>query len=224
LPHDPSFVERKQKPCWEYRMAIRDKVKEYGKSLLFAGLIALFVRSFVVEAFTIPSGSMEPTLLVGDYLLVNRLSYVVKFPFTDLVLFDTGNPKPGDTVVFRFPLDHSKDFIKRVVATGGDTVEVRDKVVYVNGLRADFPGARLSSDADIPGFLSPRDNLGPITVPPDSYFVMGDNRDNSLDSRFWGFVKKDELVGKAEILYFSYDRSSDMLHRVRWERVGHLIR
>ncbi len=201
-----------------------DKFKEYGKSLLIAVLIALFVRSFAVEAFTIPSGSMEPTLLVGDYLLVNRLSYVVKAPFTDIVLFNLGQPKPGDTVVFRYPVDPSKDFIKRVVATGGDTVEIRDKTVYVNGRKRTDTTARFISNTDIPGSLSPRDNLGPITVPPDSYFVMGDNRDNSLDSRFWGFVKKDDLVGKAEVLYFSYDHDADLLHHVRWERVGRLIR
>jgi signal peptidase I len=200
------------------------KLKEYGKSLLIAAMIAFFLRGFVVEAFNIPSGSMEPTLLVGDYLLVNRLSYVVKAPFTDTVLFNIGSPKPGDTVVFRFPRDHSKDFIKRVIAKGGDTIEIRDKVVYVNGQKADDRMARYSDDTDIPGFLSFKDNLGPITVPPDCYFVMGDNRDNSLDSRFWGFVRKNELVGKAEILYFSYDHSADLLHSIRWGRVGHLIR
>jgi len=205
-------------------MHLNAKLKEYGKSLIIAAVIAFFLRSFVVEAFNIPSGSMEPTLLVGDYLLVNRLSYVVKVPFTDRVLFNIGSPKPGDTVVFRFPLDHSKDFIKRVVAKGGDTLEIRDKVVYVNGLKADDSRARFSDDTDIPAFLSFKDNFGPVTVPSDCYFVMGDNRDNSLDSRFWGFVRKDELVGKAEVLYFSYDHSADLLHSVRWGRVGHLIR
>ena len=200
-----------------------DTIKEYGKSLLIAGLIVPFVRSFVVEAFAIPSGSMEPTLLVGDYLLVNRLSYVVKAPFTNTVLFDIGDPKPGDTVVFRFPLDHSKDFIKRVVAKGGDTVEIRDKIVYVNGQRNSNGSARFTSVRDISGFLSPRDNIGPIIVPPDSYFVMGDNRDNSFDNRFWGFVRRDDLIGKAEVVYFSRDRSADPLRGVRWERVGHLI-
>ncbi len=202
---------------------LKDKIKEYGKSLLIAGLIALFVRSFVVEAFTIPSGSMEPTLLVGDYLLVSRLSYSIKVPFTDTVLLNLGQPKPGDTVVFRFPLDPSKDFIKRVVAKGGDTIEIRDKSVYVNGKEISNGGAQYTSNLDIPSILSPRDNFGAVTVPADSYFVMGDNRDNSYDSRFWGFVKRDELVGKAEILYFSYDRNADWLHRIRWERLGRLI-
>ncbi len=200
-----------------------NQIKEYGKSLFIAVLIAFLVRSFVVEAFTIPSGSMEPTLMVGDYLLVSRLSYAVKVPLTDIVLFNLGQPKPGDTVVFRYPQDHSKDFIKRVVAKGGDTVEIRDKLVYVNGQKMSYPGAQYTSNVDIPSIFSPRDNFGPVTVPPDSYFVMGDNRDNSYDSRFWGFVKRDELVGKAEVLYFSYDRNADLLHRIRWERLGRLI-
>src|SRR5512137_1036982 len=116
-------------------MAVKSRTREYVESLLIAVLLALFVRSFVVEAFTIPSGSMEPTLLVGDYLLVNRLSYVMKMPFTDTVLLNTGAPKRGDTIVFRYPLDHSKDFVKRVIAKEGDTVEIRDKTVYVNGSR-----------------------------------------------------------------------------------------
>jgi signal peptidase I len=204
-------------------MTLRDSMKEYGKSLLMAALIVLLIRSFAVEAFNIPSGSMEPTLVVGDYLLVSRLSYTVKAPFTDIVLFNLWEPKPGDTVVFRFPLDHSKDFVKRVVAKGGDTVEIRDKIVYVNGQTISVPSARFTSQADIPAFLSPRDNFGPITVPPGSYFVMGDNRDNSFDSRFWGFVKRGDLIGKAEVLYFSYDHNADLLHRIRWERLGRLI-
>ncbi len=205
-------------------MPLGSKIKEYGKSLIIAGLLALFVRSFVVEAFTIPSGSMEPTLLVGDYLLVNRLSYVVKLPFTDIVLLDLADPKPGDTVVFRYPLDHTKDFIKRVIAKEGDRVAIRDKIVYVNGRRISDPHARFESPDDITDGSSPRDNFGPITVPAQCYFVMGDNRDDSLDSRFWGFVRKDELVGKAGLLYFSHDRNGDLIHQVRWERIGHLVR
>ena len=205
-------------------MTISDKIKEYAKSLLIAAFLALFVRSFVAEAFTIPSGSMKPTLLVGDYLLVNRLSYVVKAPFSDIVLLNLGEPKPGETIVFRYPRDRSKDFIKRVVATPGDTVEIRNKIVYVNGRKSRDANARFMDEESLPGFLSPRDNLAPTIVPPDSYFVMGDNRDNSLDSRYWGFVKRDDLVGKAEVLYFSYAAGADLFHSVRWERIGRLIR
>ena len=206
-------------------MAAKSRTREYVESLLIAGFLALFVRSFVVEAFTIPSGSMEPTLLVGDYLLVNRLSYVMKIPFTDTVLLNTGAPKRGDTIVFRYPVDHSKDFVKRVIAKEGDTVEIRDKAVYVNGSRAEDGNARFADPNVIPGNFSERDNFGPVTVPKDSYFAMGDNRDNSLDSRFWGFVKRDELVGRAVILYFSWDGGSgDLLHHIRWERIAHVIR
>ncbi len=206
-------------------MAAKSRTREYVESLLIAVFLALFVRSFVVEAFTIPSGSMEPTLLVGDYLLVNRLSYVMKIPFTDTVLLNTGAPKRGDTIVFRYPVDHSKDFVKRVIAKEGDTVEIRNKAVYVNGSRAEDGNARFADPNVIPGNFSERDNFGPITVPKDSYFAMGDNRDNSLDSRFWGFVKRDELVGRAVILYFSWDgRSEDLLHHIRWQRIAHVIR
>jgi signal peptidase I len=156
---------------------------------------------------------------VGDYLLVNRLSYVMKVPFTDIVLLNIGQPKRGDTIVFRYPEDHSKDFIKRVIAKEGDTVEIRDKVVYVNGSKVEDGNARFADHSIIPGNLSERDNFGPVIVPKDSYFAMGDNRDNSLDSRFWGFVKKDELVGKAVILYFSWNgRGSYSPHTVGEDR------
>ncbi len=206
-------------------MSSKGRTREYIESLLIAVLLALFVRSFVVEAFTIPSGSMEPTLQIGDYLLVSRLSYVMKVPFTDTVLLKLGTPKVGDTVVFRYPVDHSKDFIKRVIAKQGDTVEIRDKIVYVNGSRVKDSNAWFADHTILPATVSERDNFGPVTVPPDCYFVMGDNRDNSLDSRFWGFVKRDELVGRAVILYFSWDRrSEDWLHRIRWERIAHLVR
>ena len=206
-------------------MVQKSKTREYVESLLIAAVIALLVRGFVVQAFRIPSGSMEPTLLVGDHLLVNRLSYEMKLPFTDIVLFDLGSPERGDIVVFRYPQDRSKDFIKRVIGIGGDTVEVRNKAVFVDGKRIKDTHAFFEDKSIIPASLSARDNLGPVTVPKDCYFVMGDNRDNSLDSRFWGFVKRDELVGKAVILYFSWNgRSEDVLHHVRWERIAHLIR
>ena len=148
---------------------------------------------------------------------------MVKAPFTNIVLLDLGEPKQGDTVVFRFSLDHTKDFIKRVVAKGGDTVEIRDKMVYVNERRYIDGSARFATPQDIPAFLSSRDNLGPVLVPRDSYFVMGDNRDDSYDSRFWGFVKRDDLIGKVEVVYFSPDHNAGPLHAVRWERVRHLI-
>jgi signal peptidase I len=206
-------------------MAQKSKTREYAESLLIAALIAFFVRSFFVQAFKIPSSSMEPTLLVGDHLLVNRLSYVVKVPFSDIVLLQVGEPKRGDVVVFRYPVDRSKDFIKRLIAREGDVVEIRDKVVYINGAPINDPHAVFAESSVIPGHFSQRDNFGPVTVPKGAYFMMGDNRDRSLDSRFWGFVETKDLVGKALILYFSWNnRADDVLHYVRWSRIGRLIR
>jgi signal peptidase I len=206
-------------------MTQKSKAREYIESLLIAALIAFVVRGFVVQAFRIPSGSMEPTLLVGDHLLVNRLSYVMKVPFTDIVLFHLGTPNRGDVIVFRYPEDRTKDFIKRVIGKEGDVIEIKDKTVFLNGKKMVDPHAHFAEDRTIPGVYAPRDNMNPITVPKGSYFVMGDNRDRSLDSRFWGFVKTDDLVGRALIIYFSLDTTpEDILHYVRWERIASLIR
>jgi signal peptidase I len=206
-------------------MTQKSKTREYAESLVIAAVIAFLVRGFVVQAFRIPSGSMEPTLLVGDHLLVNRMSYVMKVPFTDIVILNLGSPKKGDVIVFRYPADRTKDFIKRNIAEGGDTVRVRDKALYINGQKVSDPHAHFVEGSVVPALLSPRDNFGPVTVPKDQFFVMGDNRDRSLDSRFWGFVKRDDLVGRALILYFSLDTGSDdILHYVRWERIGQPIR
>ena len=203
----------------------KSKTREYVESLLIAAVIAFFVRSFIIQAFKIPSSSMEPTLLIGDHLLVNRLSYVLKVPFTDMVLFNLGDPKRGDVVVFRYPVDRTKDFIKRVIAVSGDTVEIKDKAIYVNGKKAEDSHAYFADQTIIPAYLSPKDNLPAFVVPKNSYFVMGDNRDRSLDSRFWGFVGKDDLVGRALVLYFSWNGKADSpLDFVRWPRIGRLIR
>jgi signal peptidase I len=206
-------------------MAEKSKTREYIESLVIAALIALIVRSFVVQAFKIPSSSMEPTLLVGDHLLVNRLSYEVKVPFSDIVIFQVGTPERGDVIVFRYPVDRSKDFIKRVIGREGDVIEIRDKVIYLNGQQMADPHAHFAEKTLIPGFFSQRDNFGPVTVPKGSYFVMGDNRDRSLDGRFWGFVKNEDLVGKALIIYFSWDgKANEVLEYIRFNRIGRLIR
>jgi len=203
-------------------MKEKTKIRQLAETIAIAALLAIFVRSFVVEAFTIPSSSMEPTLLVGDYLLANRLSYVVKVPFTDVVLFRLGEPKRGDIVIFRYPLDPSKDYVKRIIAKGGDMVEVRDKIVYVNGVRVEEGYAHFTDHMNI---QQPRDNFRPVKVPKDCYFAMGDNRDNSSDSRFWGFLKEGDLVGKAEIIYFSLDGdAASLFTSVRWQRLGHVVR
>lgn len=203
----------------------KSKTREYVESLIIAAIIAFFVRSFFIQAFKIPSSSMEPTLLIGDHLLVNRLSYVMKIPFTDKVIFSFGDPMKGDVIVFRYPVDPDKDFIKRVIATEGDTIEIRNKVIYINGKKIDDKHGYYSDASIITDQLNPRDNFGPYKVPKNAYFVMGDNRDRSLDSRYWGVVRKDELVGKALILYFSWNgKPANMLDYIRWSRIGKLIK
>ncbi|MHB8108486.1 MAG: signal peptidase I [Syntrophorhabdaceae bacterium] len=206
----------------------KSKTREYIESILVAALIALVVRSFVIQAYKIPSGSMEPTLLVGDHLLVNRMSYVIKMPVTDTILFSTGKPKRGDIVVFRYPEDPSKDYIKRVIATEGEKVEIRNKRIFINGQKINDPWGHFRADSFTSrGFLPfvDKDNMPPQIVPKDNYFVMGDNRDNSLDSRYWGYVNKRHLVGKALIIYFSWDSNSmDALSYIRWSRIGWFIK
>jgi signal peptidase I len=183
-------------------------LREYGEALFIALILALFIRAFLAQAFSIPSGSMQPTLQVGDYLLVNKFIYGIRNPFTNRVLIPLGQPHRGDVVVFIFPQDQTKDYIKRVIGLPGDKVQIINKKVYINGKQLETPQARYTDDTMIPPpsspTESPRDNFGPAEVPPNSYFVMGDNRDHSYDSRFWGFVPNDALKGKAFIIYFSW--------------------
>jgi len=195
-------------------------LREYGEAILVAVILALFIRTFVVQAFKIPSGSMKPTLLVGDHILVNKFIYGIKIPFLDKTLIPIADPKRGDVIVFKFPEDPKKDFIKRVIAVAGDTVEIRNKKVYINDMPAeDFHGMYLDPHI-IPGNARPRDNKGPLTVPANSLFVMGDNRDHSYDSRFWGFVRLSAVRGKAFIIYWSWNQEDS---GVRWGRLGDLI-
>jgi signal peptidase I len=179
--------------------------REYFEAICVAVILALFIRTFVVQAFKIPSGSMLPTLLIGDHLLVNKFIYGIRVPFTGKILVPIKNPKHGDVVVFRFPKDRSIDYIKRVVGTPGDTVEIKAKKVFINGKPINDAHAHVSSPTVLNAKASPRDNFGPILVPEDRIFVMGDNRDNSYDSRFWGFVDQRDVLGKAFILYWSWD-------------------
>ncbi len=204
-------------------------VREYVEAIVVAVLLALFVRTFIVQAFKIPSGSMLPTLQIGDHLLVNKFSYGVKLPLTGTVLVHRQGPARGDVVVFRFPRDRSLDYIKRVVAIGGDTVEVRDKKVFVNGKQVVNPHAQYTSHDIMSSVAGPRDNFGPVTVPEGKIFVMGDNRDNSYDSRFWGFVDLRDVLGKAFIIYWSWDVdkslfSLDRYTSIRWNRIGDMVR
>jgi signal peptidase I len=198
--------------------------REYFEAICIAILLALFIRTFVVQAFKIPSGSMLPTLLIGDHLLVNKFIYGIRVPFTGKVLVPIKSPQHGDVVVFRFPKDRSIDYIKRVVGTPGDTVEIKDKKVFINGQAIEDPHAHFTAPAVLDANASPRDNLGPILVPEQRIFVMGDNRDNSYDSRFWGFVDERDILGKAFILYWSWDIDKPLfsLERFTSIRLGRL--
>lgn len=199
-------------------------VKEYLEPIVIAVLIAVFIRTFIVQAFKIPSSSMEPTLLVGDYILVNKFIYGVRIPLMDKKLFELGKPKRGDVIVFIFPKDRSKDFIKRVIGTEGEKVEIiRDKI-YIDGKLIEDPWGHYSEQSDLKNYFQFMERYGPESVPKDSLFVLGDNRDNSQDSRFWGFVNVNEVKGKAFIIYFSLDwPAPNLLHKIRWTRLGKLI-
>lgn len=192
-------------------------VREYAEAIGIALLLAIFIRTFVVQAFKIPSGSMIPTLLVGDHILVNKFTYGVKNPFTGNTWIAINEPHRHDIVVFKFPKNPSQDFIKRVVGVAGDRIEILDKKVYVNGELFDEPHAVNYKQEILP---SARDNFGPITVPPNNLFVMGDNRDNSHDSRFWGFVDLKAVKGEAFMIYWSWDREE---FAVRWKRLANII-
>ena len=196
--------------------------REYAESIIIALILALLIRAFVVQAFKIPSGSMEDTLLIGDHLLVSKFIYGTKIPFTDKVVLKIRDPKRGDVVVFEYPEDPRKDFIKRIVGLPGDVVEGKDKKLYVNGQLYENPHAVHKEAEIIPGANSPRDTFGPITVPQDCYFTMGDNRDRSYDSRFWKFVRRDQLKGLAFIKYWSIDGPWYKFN-IRWGSIGRLI-
>lgn len=196
-------------------------LRENIEAIAVAIVLALFIRAFVVQAFKIPSGSMQNTLLIGDHILVNKFIYGVKIPFTQQTLVPITDPERGDIIVFKFPEDPDKDFIKRVVGIEGDVIEIRNKQLFVNGALTDYPQAIFNDERVLPGTIQPRDNLEPVTVPPDHLFVMGDNRDHSYDSRFWGFVDLDAVKGKAFIIYWSWNKDD---FDVRWRRIGDLLK
>jgi signal peptidase I len=194
----------------------KSAAREYAEAILVAVLLALLIRTFVVQAFKIPSGSMIPTLVVGDHILVNKFLYRFR------------DPARGDVVVFKYPVDESRDFIKRIVAVGGEEVFIRDREIFIN-CRPAAPSCQPIADPwayyeGRPG--PPGETFGPTRVPPGAYFVMGDNRNNSQDSRYWGVVRGDKIKGLAFLIYWSWDSEHDdrpLWQRVRWGRLGHLI-
>jgi signal peptidase I len=198
----------------------KSKLREYAESIIWALLIALFIRTFVVQAFVIPSGSMENTLIIGDHILVNKFIYGTKIPFTDSRILPLRDPKRGDVIVFEYPVDRSKDFIKRVIGVPGDEIFIRNKQVYVNGVPYRNPHELHKDPVVLPGQVSSRDNFGPVRVPANDFFVMGDNRDDSYDSRFWGFVKNSDILGLAFIKYWAWDKDTWTIH---WGEIGRPI-
>jgi len=197
-------------------------IREYAEAIAIAVLLALVIRSLVVQAFTIPSGSMMDTLLVGDYILVNKFLYGPEIPLTELRLTALRDPRRGDIIVFKHPQEEKRDFIKRIVATGGERVQIRGHQVLVNGKPLNEPYTKFA-DSGIRGgdaYCGYAYGCEPTLVPPDSYFVMGDNRDNSQDSRYWGFVKRDKNKGKAFLIYWSWDGDR---HWLRWWRLANYI-
>lgn len=203
-------------------------VREYVEAFSVAIILALFIRAFVVQAFKIPSGSMLPTLQIGDHLLVNKFIYGVKVPFNGTALIPIKNPAPNDIIVFKYPKNPKLDYIKRVIAVAGDVVTIRNKRIFVNGKPFHDEHGVFTDPRIMPAGAGPRDNFGPVKVPEGKIFAMGDNRDNSFDGRFWGFVDLKAVRGKAFIIYWSWDLqkpllSLDRLTSIRWGRIGDLV-
>ena len=225
-------------------------VREYYEAILVAVIFALFVRTFVFQAFQVPSGSMEKTVLIGDHMLVNKFIYAPHSENFLEKLLPYRQPRRGDVFVFKFPDSPDRDFIKRLIALPGDRVEEKDKSVSVNGeLFSDKHTFHTDphvwpSDPQLPELSRKRDNFGPIVIPPDRFWAMGDNRDNSYDSRFWGPVPRDNIKGRALLVYWSYEAEPDAaewrgyadkltrlagvaLHfftRTRWDRTFRVVR
>jgi len=228
----------------------KSTIREYFESIVIAVILALFIRTFVVQAFKIPTGSMEENLLIGDHLLVNKFVFGPTVSPLERKLLPVTEIKRGDVIVFKYPEEPERDFIKRVIGLPGETLEVREKKVYVNGSPLDEPYAHYLQPVASPSefhevtSFDVRERYGPVTVPVNHYFVMGDNRDNSQDSRYWGFLPRGNVKGKALIIYWSYEAeredyqeegagatlkglASVFVHfftRTRWDRMFHEIR
>jgi len=194
---------------------------EYSKAIITALILALFIRAYFIQAFKIPSGSMIPTLVVGDHILVNKFIYGTKIPFSDKRVLAFRKPGRGDIIVFKYPEDPDRDFIKRVIAVEGDVIEARNKVIYVNGNPVNEPYKQHTDTTLTPGGIEPRDNFGPHIVPKEKLFMMGDNRDQSYDSRYWGYVDLKQIKGEALIMYWSWDSKKNW---PRLERIGRLVK
>jgi signal peptidase I len=202
--------------------------KDWIEPIIIALILVFFIKTFFIQNFKIPSSSMEDTLLIGDHLFAVRFLYGTKIPLTKINILKIRNPKPGDVIVFKYPEDPSKDFIKRCVAIEGQTVEIKNKKVYVDGKLQELPKhAKFIDNAILPIDFGVRDNFPATKVSPKNLFAMGDNRDNSNDSRFWGFVPYENIKGKALFIYWSIDPDVpvyDVIHKIRWGRMFNLIK
>jgi signal peptidase I len=205
----------------------RSVVREYLESLLVAVILALFVRTFVFQAFKIPTGSMEQNLLVGDHLIVNKMAFAPTLGAVERAVLPGGSIRRGDVVVFKFPRQPDRDFIKRVIGLPGDRLEMRRKQILINGQPIVEPYAHFL-EPPASGTAAPDDlrwSYGPVTVPDRQYFMMGDNRDNSEDSRYWGFMPESYVKGQAVFIYFSAnDSATGLLDGVRWSRLLNRVR
>ena len=227
----------------------KSTVREYFESIVIAVILALFIRTFVVQAFKIPTGSMENNLLIGDHLLVNKFVFGPTATGLERALFPIGTIKRRDVIVFKYPEEPERDFIKRVIGLPGETLELREKKVYINGQALDEPYVhfleppRTGDEFREVTSFDVRERYGPVTVPADQYFMMGDNRDNSADSRYWGFLRRDYIKGKALVIYWSYEAGREdyqdesagatikglvsvfahFFTRTRWDRMLHQI-
>ncbi len=194
--------------------------REYAEVIIAAVVLALFIRTFLVQTYKIPSVSMEPTLQVGDQILVSKFLYGIRIPFLNKILIPVTTPKRGNVIVFIFPSDRSMDFIKRVVGLPGDTVEIKNKKLFINGEQVKDEFARFTDPPGVSVLVKPRDFYGPVTVPENKYFVMGDNRDHSHDSRWWGYVDIQDIRGRAFLIHWSW---KPVGWGVRWGRLGKII-
>jgi signal peptidase I len=225
----------------------KSTVREYFEAIVTAVILALFVRTWVVQAFKIPTGSMENNLLIGDHLLVNKFVFGPEPSGFERAVLPVRDIRRGDIVVFKYPDEPERDFIKRVIGLPGETLELRNKKIYINGQALDEPYVHYidatHSASEVTSF-DVRERYGPVTVPPDKYFVMGDNRDNSQDSRYWGFLPRHYVKGKALLIYWSYESGREdyvdegvaasvkrlfsvvthFFTRTRWERLLNQIR
>ena len=215
----------------------KSTAREYFESIVVAVILALFIRTFVVQAFKIPTGSMEPNLLVGDHLLVNKFVFAPTATPLERVVLPMREIRRGDVVVFKFPEEPERDFIKRVVGLPGDTIEIRSRRVLINGSKIEEPYAHYLFPVgdDEAETYDVRARYGPVSVPQGHYFMMGDNRDNSQDSRYWGFLPAHYVKGRALMIYWSFEQPSgeqggglvDSLTSIftgtRWQRLLHQI-